>query len=81
MVSHLTRRNHKQQPVRRLPLLLGPRPEKKMVPQQVVCSGGPCPLTAVDSQMFLQVMFILESFSTLAAFELAVSSLVQQRQL
>lgn len=39
------------------------------------------PLTAVDSQMFLQVMFILESFSTLAAFELAVSSLVQQRQL
>lgn len=39
------------------------------------------PLTAVDSQMFLQVMFILESFSTLATFELAVSSLVQQRQL
>lgn len=39
------------------------------------------PLTAVDAQMFLQVMFVLESFSTLATFELAVSSFTEQRQL
>lgn len=31
--------------------------------------------------MFLQVMFVLESLSTLAAFELAASGLVEQRQL
>lgn len=39
------------------------------------------PLTAVDAQMFLQVMFVLESFSTLATFEFAVSGFVEQRQL
>lgn len=39
------------------------------------------PLTAVNAQMLLQVMFVLESFSTLATFELAVSCcFIQQLQ-
>lgn len=32
------------------------------------------PLTAVNTKMLLQVVLVLEGFSTLAAFELAVSS-------
>lgn len=39
-------------------------------------------LTAVNTKMLLQVMFVFEGFSTLAAFELAVSSsFVEQRRL
>lgn len=39
-------------------------------------------LTAVNSKMLLQVMFVFEGFSTLAAFELAVSSgFAEQRRL
>lgn len=32
------------------------------------------PLTAVNTKMLLQVVLVLEGFSTLVAFELAVSS-------
>ncbi len=39
-------------------------------------------LTAVNTKMLLQVMFVFEGFSTFAAFELAVSSsFVQLRRL
>lgn len=45
-------------------------------------SEGTSSLTAVNAEMFLQVMFVLESFSTLTAFELAVCCrFVQQWQL
>ena len=44
--------------------------------------GGWTRLTAVDTKMLLQVMFVFEGFSTLAALELAVSSsFVEQRRL
>lgn len=42
--------------------------------QQSDSESGWGGLTAVDAKMLLQVMFVFEGFSTLAAFELAVSS-------
>lgn len=57
-----------------------PAPELKQAAGKQVVFWGAAPLTAVDAQVFLQVMFVLEGFSTLAAFELAVSSFAQQLQ-
>jgi len=45
-----------------------------------VRSGGGGRLTAVDAKMLLQVMLVLEGFSTLVAFELAVCGGVAERR-
>lgn len=66
------KKKHKEQPVRTLLLMVrGCWPSRG--------SWATAPLTTVDAQMLLQVVFVLESFSTLATFELAVPALVQQR--